>query len=443
MGGSILIRGGRIIDPAQEIDEVGNVAVADGCIAAIGNKAPKSADTIIDATGMIVAPGLIDMHVHLREPGGEEKETIESGTAAAVTGGFTAVACMPNTSPALDCESEIEFVLRQAERVGHCRVLPIGAITKRRRGEELAEIGSMVRAGAVAFSDDGDGIADAGMCLRAMRYVNMFDALFIQHCEDKSLSSGGCMNTGVTSTRQGLPGMSPAAEDVMVQRDILLARMSGVRYHVAHVSTADAVDMVRRAKTNGERVSTEVCPHHLLLTDEACAGYDTNFKMSPPLRSRADVAACIEGVRDRTIECLVTDHAPHAAQDKQQEFQAAPFGIIGLETALGLFIKALLDANVLTWPELIAAMSTNPARALHTEYGSLRVGAPADITLIAPEQEWTVDAESFKSLSRNTPFDGWKLRGRAVMTMVGGRERYRDPLLSDNASRESVSAAER
>lgn len=432
MGGSILIRGGRIIDPAQEIDEIGNVAVADGRITAIGKNAPNSADTIIDAAGLIVAPGLIDMHVHLREPGGEEKETIESGTAAAVAGGFTAVACMPNTSPALDCESEIEYVLRQAERVGHCRVLPIGAITKGRRGEELAEIGSMVRAGAVAFSDDGDGIADAGMCLQAMRYVNMFDALLIQHCEDKSLSAGGCMHAGITSVRQGLPGMAPAAEDVMVQRDILLARMSGVRYHVAHVSTTGAVEMVRRAKQDGERVSTEVCPHHLLLTDEACAGYDTSFKMSPPLRSQADVAACIEGVRDGTIECLITDHAPHAAQDKQQEFQTAPFGIIGLETALGLFIKALLDANVLTWPELIAAMSTNPARALHTEYGSLRVGSPADITAIAPEQEWTVDAESFKSLSRNTPFDGWKLRGRAVMTMVAGRERYRDPSLDLN-----------
>ncbi len=443
---TLLIRNGRVIDPSQEIDETTTVAIAGGRIAAIGKSAPKSADRVIDAAGLIVAPGLIDMHVHLREPGQEQKETIASGTAAAVAGGFTAVACMPNTSPALDNPAEIEFVLRQAERFGHCRVFPIGALTKGRAGRELAEIGLMSRAGVRAFSDDGDGIADAGVCLKAMRYVAMVDGLFIQHCEDKTLSAGGCMNAGPTATRLGLPGLPSAAEDVMVQRDILLADIAKVRYHVAHVSTAGAVEMVRKAKAAGKAVSAEVCPHHLLLTDESCATYDTRFKMSPPLRSAADVQACVEGVLDGTIDCLVTDHAPHADQDKQQEFQAAPFGITGLETALGLFAKALVYDAGLSWPRLIELMSTAPARLMRlgipsglqsppstpigaangpapeapSALGTLRAGAAADLTLIDPETEWTFEAAHSRSLSRNTPFDGWTLPCRAVMTIVGG-----------------------
>jgi dihydroorotase len=266
-------------------------------------------------------------------------------------------------------------------------------------------------------------VADAGVCLKAMRYVAMVDGLFIQHCEDKTLSAGGCMNAGVTATRLGLPGLSNAAEDVMVQRDILLAEIAGARYHVAHVSTAGSVEMVRRAKAAGRPVSTEVCPHHLLLADEACATYDTRFKMSPPLRSAADVRACIDGVLDGTIDCLVTDHAPHAEQDKQQEFQSAPFGIIGLETALGLFAKALVGAG-LAWPRLIELMSTAPARLMKVELGTLRAGAPADVTLIDPEAEWTFEATRSRSRSRNTPFDGWKLPCRAKMTIVGGEVRY-------------------
>ena len=424
MSETILIRGGRIIDPAQELDEVANLAIVDGKIAAIGAAAGASADTVIEAAGRIVAPGLIDMHVHLREPGSGDAETIESGTAAAAAGGFTAVACMPNTEPTLDSDAEIEFVYRQAERVGHCRVYPIGAITKGRAGEELAELGLMQRAGAVAFSDDGCGVADSGVCLRAMRYAAMLEALFIQHAEDASLAGGGCMNAGALATKLGLPGIPPLAEEVMIRRDIALAQSTGVRYHVAHISTAGAVALVREARQSGARVSTEVCPHHLLLTDENCASYDTHFKMNPPLRSADDRAACLEGVRDGTIDCLVTDHAPHASQTKQLEFQQAPFGIIGLETALGLFIKALVEPGVVSWPRLIELMSMRPAQLLGVSGGSLCPGSVADVTIIDPEREWVVDAEQFRSLSRNTPFDGWLLRGRATHTLVGGRVDY-------------------
>jgi dihydroorotase len=422
---TILIRNGRVIDPRQSIDEVASVAIADGKIAAIGRSAPSSAETVIDAAGCIVAPGLIDMHVHLREPGHEERETIATGTAAAAAGGFSAVACMPNTDPPLDSDAQIEFVLRQAKREGRTRVYPIGALTKGRAGAELAEVGLMARAGAVAFSDDGDGIADAGVCLRAMRYVGMLGRLFIQHCEEKSLAAGGCMNQGVTATRLGMPGIPNMAEEVMVQRDITLARQTDVRYHVAHISTAGSVELVRRAKRAGQRVSTEVCPHHLLLTDEACATYDPNTKMNPPLRSRADVDACLEGVRDGTIDCLVTDHAPHSRQDKEHGFQHGPFGIIGLETALPLFIRALIDPKLIDWPTMITKLSARPAELLGVPGGSLAVGAPADVTLIDPDVEWTVDASQMKSRSRNTPFDGWRVRGRARATLVAGEIRHR------------------
>ncbi len=426
MSKSVLIRGGRVIDPSQEIDEITNLVVADGKIAAIGKRASGSADELFDASGLLVTPGLIDMHVHLREPGLEEKETIETGTAAAAAGGFTAVACMPNTDPPLHNDSEIEFVLRQAARHGHTRVYPIGTLTKDRRGEQLAEIGLMVRAGAVAFSDDGDGIADAGVCLRAMRYVGMFGRLFIQHCEERTLSRGGCMNAGLNATRLGLPGLPAAAEEVMIERDIRLARDASVDYHVAHISTAGAVELVRKAKADGGRVTTEVCPHHLLLTDECCASFDPNFKMAPPLRGKADVDACIEGVRDGTIDCLVTDHAPHEEQDKQHTFQDAPFGIIGLETSLALFVRALIEPKVIDWPRLVSAMSTRPARLLGVPGGSLKVGSPADVTLIDPEREWTIHAANMRSKSRNTPFDGWTVRAKAVATMVGGEFRYRN-----------------
>ncbi|MCK4343613.1 MAG: dihydroorotase [Phycisphaerae bacterium] len=435
MSTSILIRNGRVIDPAQEIDEVTNLAIQDGKIAALGAAAPASAEEVIDADGLIVAPGLLDMHVHLREPGFEESETIETGTAAAAAGGFTAVACMPNTEPPLDNDAAIEFVLRQAARAAHTRVYPIGALTKGREGKELAEIGLMVRAGAVAFSDDGVGIADASVCLRAMRYVSMCERLFIQHCEEPALAGGGCMHAGPTATRLGLPGISGTSEVVMAQRDITLAAQAGVRYHVAHVSTAGTVELVRKAKQEGRPVSAEVCPHHLLLTDEACATYNANYKVNPPLRSRADVEACLAGVRDGTIDCLVTDHAPHRSEEKEHEFQFAPFGMIGLEIALPLFIQALIEPGIITWPRLITAMSTRPAQLLGVTGGTLTVGQPADVTLIDPRQEWTIDAERMRSKCSNTPFDGRLVRGRAAGTLAAGAWRFRTENLSSAARR--------
>lgn len=423
---TLLIRNGRLIDPSQSLDETADLFIADGRVAAVGKATSHAADVVIDADGLIVAPGLIDMHVHLREPGREDNETIESGTAAAVAGGFTTVACMPNTQPAIDSDAQVEFVLRQAERTASCRVLPVGAITRGRKGEELSEMGLMLRAGAVAFSDDGDGVASAAVCLRAMRYLSQFDGLLIQHCEEKSLSGGGCMNAGVVATRLGLPGIPAVAEEVMIQRDLLLARQCGLRYHVAHISTAGAVALVREAKRRGDRVTAEACPHHLLLTDERCATFDTNFKMNPPLRTAADVRACVEGVRDGTIDCLVTDHAPHSLQEKQLDFQAAPMGVIGLETALALNIRALVEPGVIGWPELIGAMSTRPAALLRQATGTLRRGAPADVTLIDPRREWTYDVEQSRSKCRNSPFHGWKLRGKAVATIVAGAVRFRD-----------------
>ncbi|MEP0848211.1 MAG: dihydroorotase [Phycisphaerae bacterium] len=425
MSRSILIRQGRVIDPSQQIDEVTNVLLADGVVAALGKAAGSTADEVIDARGLIVAPGLIDMHVHLREPGFEEKETIETGTAAAAAGGFTAVACMPNTNPPLHDDTQIEFVLRQAARFGHTRVYPIGTLTKQRAGVELAELGLMVRAGAVAFSDDGDGVADASVCYRAMSYLSQFGKLFVQHCEERSLTRGGVMNGGLTATRLGLPGMPAVAEEIMAQRDITLAQATGIRYHVAHVSTRGTVELVRRAKAARLNVTTEVCPHHLLLTEESCQTYDPNYKMNPPLRTPADVQACLDGVRDGTIDCLVTDHAPHSEQEKELGFVEAPFGIIGLETAVPLFVRALIEPKLIDWPRLIEAMSTNPARLLGVPGGSLKPGTPADVTLIDSEAEYTIDVGQSRSKSRNSPFDGWKVRGRAVCTVVGGEIRYR------------------
>lgn len=420
---TMLILNGRVIDPSQQLDKVCDVLIDGGKIRKIG-KVAERAERTIDASGLIVAPGLIDMHTHLREPGGEDEETIATGSAAAVAGGFTAVACMPNTNPALDQEAGIEFVYRQAARAGLCHVYPVGAITKGRAGKELAEMGQMVRAGAVAFSDDGCGVADAGVMVRALQYVKMFDRPLIQHCEDAALAAGGCMNAGLTATRLGLPGIPATAEEVMVQRDITLAAATGARYHVAHISTRGAVEAVRQGKARGTAVTAEVCPHHLLLTDERCAGFDTNFKMNPPLRSQADVDACRAGLADGTIDCLCTDHAPHAAEEKALEFQAAPFGIVGLETAVALTIKALIEPGVLDWARWVACWTMNPARVLGLPRGTLAAGADADITIIDPAARWTIQSERFFSKSRNTPFENWEVTGRAVCTMVSGEVRY-------------------
>ena len=420
---SLLVEHGTLIDPALNQNGPADVLLRDGKVVAVGRDLGP-ADQTIDATGKLVAPGLIDVHVHFREPGDEEEETIATGSAAAVAGGFTTVCCMPNTRPPLDTEAAVEFVLREGQRVGLCNVLPIGAVTKGRLGKELAEVGSMHGRGAVAFSDDGVGVGDASVMRKALQYLKMFDAVLMQHCEDPSLG-GGAMHAGLVSTTLGLPGVPPEAEQLMIARDLLLNRAIGCRYHVQHVSTAWGVELVRRAKADGQRVTCEVAPHHLLLTDESCRGYDTNYKMNPPLRTAADVAACVAGVVDGTIDCLATDHAPHRAEEKELEFADAPNGIIGLECALPLYVRALVEPGHITWPKLIELMTVGSARVAKLAKGTLAVGADADVTIIDPDHRWTVDVSKFRGKSRNCPFHGWAVTGRATHTIVGGAVKWR------------------
>jgi dihydroorotase len=415
---TLLIQNGTILDPSQNMERRADLLIRDGKIASIGGKI-ADADRKLDATGCLVTPGLIDIHVHLREPGDEEEETIASGAAAAVAGGFCTVCCMPNTKPTLDNEGQIEFILRQAQQVGLANIHPIGAITKERQGKELAEIGSMLQRGAIAFSDDGVGVADASVMRKALQYCRMFDAVIMQHCEEPTLA-GGAMHGGIVSTSLGLGGIPAEAEQLMIARDLLLNRTIGCRYHVQHISTAWSIELIRRAKRDGQKVTTEVTPHHLLLTDESCRSYDTNFKMNPPLRTAADVAACIAGIKDGTIDCLATDHAPHRAEEKELEFPAAPFGIIGLECALPLYIKALVEPGHIGWAKLIELMSTRPAQIVKLDRGTLREGSAADVTVIDPERSWKIDVEKFVSKSRNCPFAGWTLKGQAIATIVGG-----------------------
>ncbi|HWB53106.1 MAG TPA: dihydroorotase [Tepidisphaeraceae bacterium] len=419
---TLLIQHGTILDPAQNLERKTDLLIRDGRIAAIGDNLGP-ADQSVDATNQFVTPGLIDIHVHFREPGDEEEETIASGSAAAVAGGFTTVCCMPNTKPALDNEGQIEFVLREAERVGLANVYPIGAITKAREGKELAEIGLMRRRGAIAFSDDGVGVADSSVMRKALQYAKMFDACLMQHCEEPTLT-GGSMHAGLISTALGLGGIPAEAEQLMIARDLLLNRTIGCRYHVQHISTAWSVELIRRAKQDGQNVTAEVSPHHLLLTDESCRTYDTNFKMNPPLRTASDIDACIAGIKDGTIDCLATDHAPHLAEEKELEFPLAPFGIIGLECALALYIKALVEPGHITWMKLIDLMSTKPAQIIHLDRGTLKPGSIADVTIIDPNQSWTIDPEQFKSKSRNCPFANWQVKGCATATIVTGQIRW-------------------
>jgi dihydroorotase len=426
----ILLTHGTVIDPAARSPQQAEVLLIDGKIAEVGTglrgHAPQA--QVIDCRDQYITPGLIDIHVHFREPGQEAKETIATGSAAAVAGGFTTVCCMPNTTPALDDDTQIGFVHTRAKEANLCHVLPIGAITKGRKGQELAEMALMHAAGAAGFSDDGVGVASAAVMLKALQYVKMLGSILTQHCEEHTLS-GGPMNAGPTAVRLGLGGLPAAAEELMIARDLLLNKRIGARYHVQHISTAGAVDLVRQAKKNGEPVTAEVSPHHLLLTDEACetlnGGYDTNTKMNPPLRSRADVDACIQGVIDGTLECLATDHAPHTREEKDLEFDKAPFGIVGLETALPLYAKALVEPGHISWLKMIDMMTAAPARIMgFKDKGTLARGAPADITLFNPDAEWTINPSKFHSKSCNTPFAGWKVKGRVTHTIVGGRIVY-------------------
>ncbi len=420
---SLLIKNGTILDPSRNLERKADLLIRDGKIAGIGTELGR-ADEVFDASGCYVTPGLIDIHVHFREPGDEEEETIASGAKAAVAGGFTSVCCMPNTKPPLDNEGQIEFVLRESERIALANVFPIGAITKEREGKELAEMGLMLQRGAVAFSDDGVGVGDAAVMRKALQYAKMFDACLMQHCEEPTLA-GGAMHSGIVSTTLGLPGVPAEAEQLMIARDLLLNRSIGCRYHVQHISTAGSVELIRAAKQRGQNVTAEVSPHHLLLTDESCRTYDTNYKMNPPLRTADDVAACIEGVKDGTLECLATDHAPHLAEEKELEFQYAPNGIIGLEMALALYIRALVTPGHITWMKMIEMMTIVGARIAKLDKGTLADGADADVTVIDPDLRWTIDPDKLESKSRNTPFGGWDVCGRAVATIVGGRIRWR------------------
>jgi dihydroorotase len=418
------ITGGRVIDPSQHIDQIADLWIKGEHIAGIGPQPQLQATRTIQAAGKIVCPGLIDMHVHLREPGREEDETIATGTAAALAGGVTSVACMPNTEPALDSQASAEFVYLQAERAGNANVFPIGAITKARQGAELAEIGGLVEGGAVGFTDDGSPVVSAEIMRRALEYCRMFDKPVLVHAEDLELTKGGVMNEGVESMRLGLRGMPAAAEEVMIHRDIELAQMTGGRLHILHVSTAGGVDLIRRGKARGIKVSGEACPHHFTLTDRCLRTFDSNFKMSPPLRTQADIDAIIAGLKDGTLEVIATDHAPHAPEKKMRELDQTPNGIIGLETLLPICVLSLIEPGHVTWPQLVEKLTINPARVLGIDRGTLKPGADADVTIIDPEVEWTIDPERFMSKSRNSPFCGWKVRGRAHAAIIGGELKF-------------------
>ncbi len=427
----MLIRGGHIIDPAQSINQMGNMLITDGEIAWIGKgnaEPPISEYDSLDAGGMVVCPGFIDLHCHLRQPGFESKETIESGTGAAAKGGFSTVCCMPNTSPPLDSPELIGYVMDEADKAAHTRVLPIGCITTKRHGKEPAPMKEMAAAGAAGFSDDGDPVADDGLMLEALRISNETGLPVIDHCENKEMTEGGVINQGAVSERLGLKGMPAAAEETIIARDIELAKKAGGHLHIAHVSTAGSVDIIRRAKGSGVSVTAEVTPHHLLLTDESITGNNADYKVNPPLRTIYDIEVLIEGLNDGTIDIIATDHAPHTVADKKQPFEKAPFGISVFETALAS-LMTLVHENKLSLSTLISKLTSEPAQILARRLkntGSLKTGTVADITVFDPDREWVVDTDNFLSKGINTPFAGRLLKGRVMITFYGGKITYKE-----------------
>ena len=422
----VLLKGGRLVDPSTKLDAVGDVLLVDGVISQVGGSiaAPAGAE-IVDCAGLVVSPGMIDVHVHLREPGREDVETVASGAHAAVAGGFTAVCAMPNTKPVTDNQATVGFVKRQGEAAGFARVYPYGAISVGQQGETLAEFGEMVAAGAVAVSDDGKPVENSHLMRTALEYAMTFGIPVVEHCEVMALAHGGSMNEGIVSARLGLKGIPAEAEEIDVIRCILLAKRTGGHVHLCHLSTKGSVDLVRWGKEQGINVTTEVCSHHISLTEEACEGYNTNAKMNPPLRTRADVEALQQGLKDGTIDLLVTDHAPHHYDEKEREFADAPNGIVGLETALGVNITYLVEPGILSIPELVDRMACLPAKVFHLPGGTLAKGSIADVTVFDPTKEWTVDPKRFKSKGRNTPYGGHVLKGQAICTIVGGKIVYR------------------
>lgn len=422
MSRPMLLRGGRVIDPTQTLDDQLEVLLVDGRVAALGRglQLPEGGEEV-DVTGLVVSPGFVDLHVHLREPGEEHKETIASGARAAVAGGFTSICAMPNTRPPIDDPAAVGFIRAEGERAGFARVYPVGAVSVGLKGEEMTEIGELIVTGAVAVTDDGRPVWDSGLLRRTMEYIQAFDIPYFSHSEDLGLSAGGVMNAGPVSTALGLRGIPNAAEDVGVARDCLVAELTGGQLHILHVSTRGSVEIIRASKARGVRVTAEVTPHHLALTDEAVRGYRTEAKMNPPLRSAADRSAVRDALVEGVIDCIATDHAPHHYEDKEREFDDAPFGIVGLETALGVCLREMVVSGRLDLPSLVDRLSCRPARIAGLPAGTLAEGSPGDVVVFDPEARWICRPEEFLSLSRNTPFAGQELVGRVALTLVGGR----------------------
>jgi len=428
----LLIKNGYVIDPANKIDKVCDVLIVDGKVAQVQERIelPKSREkecVVIDASGKLVTPGLIDIHVHFREPGDEEEETIASGSAAAVAGGFTSVVCMPNTKPPVENETDVEYIHRKGRQTRKTHVYTMGSTTKGQQGVELAEMGFMAQAGAVGFTDDGNGLQDAAVMLRALKYASMFNVVIAQHCQDNSIAGDGVMNSGYYSTILGLPGIDALAEQAMLWRDIQLVKrikQGLVRYHAQHISTTGSVGLIRQAKKDSLPVSCEVAPHHLLLDEKLCAEYDTNYKVNPPLRTQGDIDALKEAIADGLVDALASDHAPHLQSEKELEFLAAPFGIASLECALSLYVKALIEPGVVGWPALVRMLTEGPAKVIGIDKGTLGKGRQGDVTIIDPNIEYVIDVNRFRSKSRNCPYQGWLVKGRVEKTIVAGEIRF-------------------